>query len=120
MKKKLVNFKFDVAHDDFIIFGIGEHHIGNRYLDKDEKKELYTDYNFKPFMFEGPRLLALFISKRQPNLVGYHTQAGTYVVYGKNNDDEVVMLATDLMQVAFYVLQNGTVDEMFTHVNFEL
>ena len=42
MKKKLVNFKFDVAHDDFIIFGIGEHHLGNRYLDKDEKKELCT------------------------------------------------------------------------------
>lgn len=120
MKKQLVRFNFDVAHDDFIIFGIGEHHLGNRYLDDDEKKELCTNYNFKPFMFEGPGLLALFISKRQPNLVGYHTQAGTYVVYGKNNDDEVVMLATDLMQVAFYVLQNGTTKDMFTYVDFEL
>ena len=30
-----------------------------------------------------------------------------------NNDGQDIMFTTDLMQVAFYVLQNGTVDGMF-------
>lgn len=115
---KVVHFVYDREHDGSIMYGIGEYTPGgivNRVaLDKNELDTLVTEFPFDREMFKGfTEITELFVSQRQPNLVGHHCGSGTYVVYGKNNDGEDIMFTTDLMQVAFYVLQNGTVDGMF-------
>ena len=115
---KVVHFVYDREHDGFTMYGIGEYAPGgivNRVsLDKNELDTLVTEFPFDREMFKGfTEITALFVSQRQPGLVGHHCGSGTYVVYGKNNDGQDIMFTTDLMQVAFYVLQNGTVDGMF-------
>ena len=115
---KVVHFVYDREHDGFTMYGIGEYApggIANRVsLDKNELDTLVTEFPFDREMFDGfTHITALFVSQRQPGLVGHMCGSGTYVVYGKNNDGQDIMFTTDLMQVAFYVLQNGTVDGMF-------
>ena len=111
---KVVHFVYDRAHDGFIMYGIGEYWRGNVALGKDKIDALVTEFPFEREMFEGfTDITALFVSQRQPGLVGHKCGSGTYVVYGKNNNGKDIMFTTDLMQVAFYVLQNGKVDGMF-------
>ena len=111
---KVVHFVYDRDHDGFTMYGIGEYWRGNVALGKDKIDTLVTEFPFDREMFDGfTHITALFVSQRQPGLVGHKCGSGTYVVYGKNNYGEDIMFTTDLMQVAFYVLQNGTVDGMF-------
>lgn len=111
---KVVHFVYDRDHDGFTMCGIGEYWRGDVALGKDKIDTLVTEFPFDREMFDGfTHITALFVSQRQPGLVGHKCGSGTYVVYGKNNDGQDIMFTTDLMQVAFYVLQNGTVDGMF-------